>query len=181
MRKLVLLVCLGAAAALLVGAARGAEPVGTLSLERGKGHFLLEVRGAVVLGRITNGSITVVDRSPNDSYVATVTGRRVLVQRRVAPNRVFVRGHGLRFRMLGGSFRIVIHGSGVALSVVGRGVVTLDGEPRTGLDDVGVYSLDGTDCSIESQVCLPIPTEPTRVKLEPAPEPESSRSGPGSR
>ena len=177
MRKLVLLVCLGAVAALLVGAARAAEPVGSLSVERGKGRFLLEVRGAVVLGRLANGSITVVDRTPNDLHVAAVSGRRVVVQRRLGPNRVFVRGQGLRFRTLGGSFRIFIHGTGVSMSIVGRGAVTLDGEPRTPGDDVGIYSVDGTDCGIESQVCLPIPTEPTRVKLEPVTDTEPPRSG----
>jgi hypothetical protein len=180
MRKLGLLVCLCVLATLLVGVARAADPgVGSLSVEGGKGRFLLEVRGAVVLGRLANGSVTVVDRSPSDAHVATVSGRRVVVQRRL-PNRVFVRGQGLRFRMLGGSFRIVLQGSGVSLSVVGRGVVTLDGEPRAPGDDVGIYSLDGTDCSIESQVCEPIPTEPTRVKLEPVIT-ETPRSGPGSR
>jgi hypothetical protein len=179
MRKLVLLVCLTTATAVSVGVARGAEPeVGTLSVEGGKGFFSLEVRGAV-LGRLTTGSITVTDRSPNDPYVATVTGRRVAVQRRLGPAKTFVRGQGLRFRMLGGSYRIVIRGSGVALSVVGRGSVVLDGEARVAGDDVGVYSLDGVDCSTEAQSCVAIPEDPTRLRLEPPVEAEVPRSGAG--
>ena len=177
MRRLILLACLVAVSAVVVGAARGAQPdVGTLSVEGGTGHFMLDVRGAV-LGRLTNGSITVTDRSPNDPYEATITGRRVVAQRRLGPARVFVRGQGLRFRMLGGSYRIVIHGSGVALSVVGRGVVLLDGEPRATGDDVGVYSLDGVDCSLEPVSCVPISDDPARLKLEVATEVEPTRSG----
>jgi hypothetical protein len=182
MRRLILLVCLGAVSAVLVGAARGAEPeVGRLSVERGKGNVMLDVRGAV-LGRLTNGSITVTDRSPNDPYVATVTGRRLAAQRRLGPANVLYRGQGLRFRMLGGSYRIVIHGSGIALSVVGRGVVSLDGEPRATGDDVGVYSLDSVDCGLEPQSCEPIPEDPLRLKLEnPVEEPEPARTGPGTK
>ena len=66
--------------------------------------------------------------------------------------------------MLGGGYRMVVRGSGIALSVVGRGVVTLDGDPRFTGDDAGVYSLDGVDCSVEPQSCVPLPTEPQRFR-----------------
>ena len=181
MRKLVLLVCLGAVATVLVGAARGAEPeAGTLSIERGKGVLTLEVRGSV-LGRLGNGSITVTDRTPNDPYLATITGRRVLVQRRLTPTKLFFRGNGLRFRMLGGSYKIVLRGSGISLSAVGRGAVSLDGEPRFPGDDIGLYSLDGVDCGVEPENCLAVPDEPTRLKFENSPEEESGQKGTGAR
>jgi hypothetical protein len=181
MRRLILLVCLGAVSAVLVAGAGGAEsPVGTLSVERGKAHLILEVRGAV-LGRLTNGSITVTDRTPNDPYAATIRGKRLASQRRLSPAKVFVRGQGLRFSMLGGSYRIVIRGSGIALSVVGRGVVSLDGEPRVTGDDVGVYSLDGVDCSVEPSTCAPIPEDPVRVRLDKPVEEEPTQSGTGTR
>ena len=182
MRKPVLFACVAVVSAAIVGAARGAEPeAGTLSVERGRGVFMLDVRGAVVLGRLASGSIVVTDRSPNDSYVATVTGRRLVVQRRLGPAKTLFRGVGLRFRMLGGSYRVVIRGAGLALSVVGRGFVSLDGEPRVAGEDVGVYSLDGVDCSIEPESCVPIPDAPVRLKLESPAEPEPSRQGPGTR
>ena len=181
MRKLVLFACLGAVATVLAGAARGAEPeAGTLSLERGKGVLMLDVRGSV-LGRLGNGSITVTDRTPNDPYLATVTGRRVLIQRRLTPTKVFVRGHGLRFRMLGGSYRIVIRGSGISLSAVGRGTVLLDGEPKFLGDDLGLYSLEGVDCGIEPQSCVAVPDELTRLKFGNSPEGESGQKAAGAR
>jgi hypothetical protein len=178
MRKLILLACVCAGAAVVATAAQGADPeTGTLSLERGKGFVVLDVRGNV-LGRFTNGSITVTDRTPNDAYVATVTGRRMVVQRRLGPHRLFVRGQGLRFRMLGGSYRIVIRGQGISLSAVGRGSVSIDGEPRFAGDDLGLYSTESdVDCGLEPQSCLPVPDEPVRVRLGGATDPQSGQKG----
>jgi hypothetical protein len=171
MRSLALIACVVAGLSALVGAAGAAEPeVGYLSVERGRGTVVLEVRGSV-LGRLVNGTITVLDRTPTDAYVGSVTGKRIVVQRRLGPYKFMVRGQGLRFRMVGGSYRIAIRGGGIALSVVGRGNVTLDGEPRFLLDDMGVYSLEeGIDCSVEPASCTPITDEPIKLKLEPVPD-----------
>jgi hypothetical protein len=43
--------------------------------------------------------------------------------------------------------------------------VTLDGDRVTILDDAGVYSLDGVDCSSEPQSCTPLPDDPERFTL----------------
>jgi hypothetical protein len=171
MRSLVLIACIAASLLALVGVAGAAEPeVGYLSVERGRGTVVLEVKGSV-LGRLGNGTITVLDRTPTDAYVGSVTGRRIVVQRRLGPYKFMVRGQGLRFRMVGGSYRIAIRGGGIALSAVGRGNVTLDGEPRWLLDDMGVYSQEeGIDCSVEPASCTPIGDEALRLKLEPPPE-----------
>jgi hypothetical protein len=75
----------------------------------------------------------------------------------------------------------MIRGSGIALSVVGRGVVVLDGAPRPTDTAAGVYSLDGVDCSVEPQSCVPIQDDPVRLVLEEAAEAEPTRSGPGTR
>jgi hypothetical protein len=48
-------------------------------------------------------------------------------------------GIKVRFRLIGGSFRIRVIGSGVNLAVVGRGTVTLNGQ---GTDDDGTYSVN---------------------------------------
>ena len=77
------------------------------------------------------------------------------------------RGLGLRFRMLGGGYRMVARGQGITVSAVGRGAVMLDAEPRFLGDDAGVYSLDGSDCSVEPLSCTPLPSEPERFALEP--------------
>lgn len=168
MRSLVLVLC---AFAVLVGAASmaaAAEPnVGTLSVERGKGVVMVELRGSL-LGRLNTGSIRVTDLTPNDRYAALVVGRRV-TQERVGAKVVVYRGQGLRFRMLGGGYRVVIRGAGISVSAVGKGTVMLDAEPRFAGDDAGVYSLAGVDCSLEPTLCTPLPTVAERYILEPAP------------
>jgi hypothetical protein len=174
MRNLLILCCSLAA---LLGAASSvwaAEPTsGTLSVERGKGVVMVELRGSL-LGRLTVGSLRVTDQTPNDRYTPLVVGRKV-TQERLGPRTVVYRGQGLRFRMVGGAYRVVARGSGIALSAVGRGSVMLDGDPRFPGDDAGVFSLDGIDCSLEPTLCTPLPTEPERYLLEP---PETERPQP---
>ncbi|MGH3136953.1 MAG: hypothetical protein ACRDPV_10735 [Gaiellaceae bacterium] len=170
MRTLALISCASAAAlAALAGLAGAAEPnAGTLSVERGKGVVMLDLRGNV-LGRLTSGTLRVTDNTPGDRYAAYVVGRK-LTQQRTGPRTVLYRGQGLRFRMLGGAYRVVVRGTGIDVEAVGRGVVVLDGEPRAEGDDVGVYSLNGADCGVEPQLCAPLPSEPERFTLGPTEE-----------
>jgi hypothetical protein len=164
MRTLIVFACALAFAGGLVGAAGAVDPAnGTLSVERGKGVVVLELRGSV-LGRLGSGAVTVTDLTPRDRYTATVVGRK-LKQVHVGFRTTRYRGQGLRFRMVGGSWRIVVRGAGIALSAVGRGAVTLDGDRVSVLDDAGVYSLDGVDCSSEPESCMPLPDDPIRFTL----------------
>jgi hypothetical protein len=163
-----------AALAALAGLAGATEPTaGTLSVERGKGVVMLDLRGNV-LGRLTSGTLRVTDNTPGDRYAAYVVGRK-LTQQRTGTRTVLYRGQGLRFRMLGGGYRVVVRGIGIDVEAVGRGVVTLDGEPRIEGEDVGVYSLDGADCGVEPQLCAPLPTEPERFILGPTTDERSPR------
>lgn len=167
-RKLAIISCAFAAAlAALAGLAGAAEPnVGALSVERGKGVVMLDLRGSV-LGRLATGTLRVTDHTPGDRYGALVVGRK-LVQERLGPRTVLYRGQGMRFRMLGGGYRILARGIGIDVSAVGRGVVMLDGEPKVPGEDTGVYSLDGADCELEPELCAPLPTEPERFVLGPS-------------
>jgi hypothetical protein len=174
MRTLALSIGSVAVAAVLAAVAGAVEPTpGELSVQGGRGVVVLELRSSVVLGVLGAGAITVVDRTPRDRYIAVVTGRK-LTQQRIGPSRVLYRGQGLRFRMLGGGYRVVIRGVGIALSAVGRGVVSLDGERRFPEEDAGVYSVDGVDCSVEPQSCTPLPDEPIRLRLGSPPETSGS-------
>lgn len=139
--------------------------VGTLSVERGKGLVMVDLRGSL-LGRLGSGSLRVTDTTPLDRYAGRVEGRK-LTQERVGPRTVLYRGQGLRFRMLGGGYRVVVRGSGISVSAVGRGTVMLDAEPRFVGDDAGVYSLDGVDCGLDPSLCTPLPTPAERFPLEP--------------
>lgn len=170
MRILVLLCALATLVATASIAGAGEPNTGTLSVERGRGVVMVDLRGSL-LGRLAAGSLRVTDHTPNDRYVALVAGRRI-TQERVGPKTVLYRGIGLRFRMLGGGFRVVARGSGISLSAVGRGVVTLEAEPRFAGDDAGVYSLDGVDCSLEPELCTPLPVVAERFLVEPVERPQ---------
>jgi hypothetical protein len=174
MRKLVVILCSCAALVCVGSVASAAEPnTGTLSVERGKGVVMIELRGSL-LGRLGLGSLRVTDQTPNDRYAPLVVGRKV-TQERLGPRTVIYRGQGLRFRMVGGGYRVLARGSGISVSAVGRGTVMLDGDPRFVGDDAGVYSLDGVDCSLDPSLCTSLPTEPERFTLEP---PETERPQP---
>jgi hypothetical protein len=165
MRKLVVLVCSFAALAAAT-VAWAAEPTGgTLSVERGRGTVMIDLKGSIV-GRVSNGTLRVTDHTPLDRYTAVVFGRK-LTETRLGPRTVLYRGQGLRFRMVGGGYRMVARGSGITVSAVGRGTVVLEAEQRFVGDDIGVYSLDGTDCSVEPLACTPLPIEAERYVLEP--------------
>jgi hypothetical protein len=174
-RKLALLPCV-AIAAIAVGASVGAAaPTGTLSVEQGKGTVTIEIRGSV-LGRLDKGTVRITDLSPRDRFVPVVAGRRLTV-RRTAPRTLLYKGQALRFRMLGGSSRLVVKGNGMSVSAVGRGHVTLDGDRRFPEDVAGYYSLDGTDCALDVSLCTPLPDFPERHVIGPQPVSTGSRIG----
>lgn len=165
MRKniMLLLVCLLALPA--VGSAalmRGAGD-GTLSVEDGQGRVVIDARGGVI-GRFDRGNITILDRTPEDAFQARVWGATREVE--VGLDRERYYGQGVRFRLIGGSFRIVINGAGIDLSAVGTGVVSLEGSGRF----PGVYSLDGEDCGAPRSRCKDLPDEAQRFRLG-TPEP----------
>jgi hypothetical protein len=167
--RILALLCALATLVVTASVAGAAEPsAGTLSVERGKGVVMVDLRGSL-LGRLATGTLRVTDHTPSDRYVPMVAGRRI-TQQRIGAKTILYRGVGLRFRMVGGGFRVVARGSGISLSAVGRGTVVLEAEPRVIGDDVGVYSLDGVDCSLEPESCTVLPVVGERFVLEPADE-----------
>jgi hypothetical protein len=99
------------------------------------------------------------------------------LEERIGPRTTVYRGQGLRFRMVGGRYRIVIRGTGIAVSAIGRGLVQLDGEPRFAGEPTGLYSInDGTDCSLEPTLCTPLPEERESFELGAAEEPTVPRT-----
>jgi hypothetical protein len=180
--RLLLFLCSIATFATLAGPAWAAgtsttPTAGNLSVAGGRGVVTVELRG-VTLGVLASGTLRVTDLTPHDRYAPAVTGRK-LTQQRINARTVVFRGQGLRFKMIGGSYRFVARGSGIALSGVGWGSVTLTGQPRFFGDDVGVYSVDGVDCSDEADSCTPLPEIPLKLKLGTSATESSSRSSAG--
>src|SRR5829696_2955727 len=81
---------------------------GTLSVKDARGTITLNVRGGLI-GSFANGRVTISDPIERNETTTTWRGTRV------------------RFRIIGGAFRVVIKGRGINLSLVGKGNVTLKG------------------------------------------------------
>ena len=135
---------------------------------------MIDFRGSA-LGKLGTGTLRVTDQTPNDRYTALVVGRK-LTQERLGPRTVVYRGQGLRFRMLGGGYRMVARGSGI--SALGGRSRRRHARRRSALHRRRrrcVLEHAGVDCSAEPVSCTPLPTEPERFALEPPPgdsEPE---------
>jgi len=132
---------------------------GTLSVDSGSGKVTLEARGGVI-GRFDRGLVTITDLTPDDQFSPIVFGDEFPT--RVLENGgVVYRGTNVRFRLVGGRFKIFVSGSGIDLSAVGNGTVVLEGTGKS----PGTYSLDGDDCRSPKVKCKPLPDPPKRFKL----------------
>lgn len=146
---------------------------GTLSVEDGRGKVNLQARGGVI-GRLDRGTLTVYDTTPGDANVPVVTGAD-LPEVFLADTGVRYRGAGIRFRVIGGGFKLVIQGRGIDLSVVGKGSGYIEGE----LVEPGVYSLDGADCRKSRTSCELLPLPGVRFRLGGTERPERNAIRPG--
>ena len=162
MRKtvLILLGCLLAIPAAAVAKPDRNAGDGALSVADGRGQIVLQVRGGVI-GRLDSGCVSITDLTPEDLNFPQVWGDD---EPQVELPRGGVRycGQSVRFRLIGGKFRIVVSGRGIDLSAVGVGDGTIVADD---LRQPGVYSLDGDDCRSPRAVCKPLPSERTPFKL----------------
>ncbi len=156
MRRLTLGVILLALVVPSLVAAASKPPAGSLSIEGGKGFFVVRGNGGL-LGRVAKGTVEVVDLTPGDAWRPVVNGTTHVT-------RFSTKGSNLSFRILGGGYRVTIRGEGVSVSSRGSGVVTLLGVPGLFSSDTGVYSTDlEADCQDTPDQCDAIPTTLTRV------------------
>jgi hypothetical protein len=118
-------------------AARSSGPNdGTLSLKDARGVFTISARGAVI-GSFARGSVTISDPVEGDGSGPIVTGDEWSRERNETTTTWG--GTRVRFRIIGGAFRVVVRGRGINLSLVGKGNVTLNG---AGTEVDGTYSIN---------------------------------------
>jgi len=138
---------------------------GTLAVRDGRGKVTLVVKGSIV-GRFANGSVTISELEDDGSDPVVRGYERVKWGRANAPT---YSGKSVRFRLIGGRYRVQFAGKGLHLSAVGRGRVLLhgNGSVEEGVFYDGFYSLNGAE---EDS----LPDEPTWLQLsaEPPPPPE---------
>jgi len=115
---------------------------GTLSLKDARGVFTIQGRGGVI-GSFMQGRVTISDPIDGDGTGPIVTGDDFPPIERDEDTTTW-RGNRVRFRIIGGTFRITVKGRGINLSFVGKGNVTIKG---AGTDDDGTYATNGSEYS----------------------------------
>jgi opacity protein-like surface antigen len=128
---------------------------GTLSVQNGRGTITISARGGVI-GSFARGSVRISDPIDGDGTGPIVTGDEWSNERDATTTTWG--GTKVRFRIIGGSFRIVVRGRGINLSLVGTGKVTLDG---AGTGDDGSYSVNGGEYLPMPGFSLPFPLSST--------------------
>lgn len=142
MRRLLTFAVLVALALPATSAARERGPNdGTLSVRDARGTITISGRGGVI-GSFTKGSVTINDPVDGDGTGPIVTGDDWSKERDATTTTWG--GTRVRFRMIGGTFRIRVQGRGINLSLVGKATVTLKG---AGTDADGTYSVNGSEYS----------------------------------
>ena len=138
MRRLLTFAMLAALALPAASAARsqGAND-GTLSVRDARGTITISGRGGVI-GSFARGSVMINDPVDGDGTGPVVTGDDWSKDRDATTTTWG--GTKVRFRIIGGAFRIVLKGRGINFSLVGTGRVTLFG---AGTGDDGSYSVNG--------------------------------------
>jgi hypothetical protein len=130
---------------------------GNLSVKNGVGKVTLSPFNGSALGKVGKGAIVITDPVFGDggSYDLWGCDR----QKDLSEHVTWCAGTNLRFRVIDGRYKLTIVGTGINLSAVGRGQVTLDGrgEDPT-VDSDGFYALnDGPYRSLpDSEKTLPL-------------------------
>jgi hypothetical protein len=127
---------------------------GTLSVKAGVGKVYLNFNGSAV-GRVRDGSIRVNDPVVDDGVGFEFHGCEVVINKSdstaTTSDKIKIcKGDDIRFRVIGGNYKIAIAGVGINLSAVGHGTASLDGagnDPSVSGPD-GTYSLN--DASYKS-------------------------------
>jgi hypothetical protein len=139
---------------------------GTLAVRDARGKITLVVRGSLI-GRFGNGTLKIEDLADNEGSDPVVRGYEKV--KWGAGNAPTYSGKNIRFRLIGGRYRVTFSAKAVYFSLVGKGRVLLDGNGSVadGIFYDGFYSLNGAG---EQS----LPDEPTWLQLAPPPPPPQS-------
>jgi hypothetical protein len=138
MRRLLIL-CALVALALPVGiqTARAAGAAdGTLAVKNATGLVMVNANG-VIIGHADKASrITITDTDHTDGRVIVLGAESKVA---ITPTKTVYKGDDIRFKLLGGDNILFIRGSGISLSAVGEGKVSLN---AADILNAGKFSID---------------------------------------
>jgi hypothetical protein len=134
MRRLLTLCALvGLAIPAAVQAATAAD--GTLAVKNATGLVMVGANG-VIIGHADKARITITDADRTDGRVIVLGSDRKVS---LGPTKTVYYGDDMRFKLLGGDNILFIRGSGISLSAVGEGKVSLNGADVL---NAGKFSID---------------------------------------
>ena len=128
------LVALALPAGIQAATAAGAAD-GTLAVKDATGLVMVNANG-VIIGHADKARITITDADHTDGRVIILGAEAKTI---LTPTKTVYSGKDLRFKLLGGENILFIRGSGISLSAVGEGKVSLDGG---NVANDGKYSID---------------------------------------
>ena len=135
-----ILLALFASAALAVPAlawsASSAADDGTLSVKNGDGVIFVVARGTII-GACDKCRVSIVDPSPDDGGPPVISGYEG--HKDVSDTHDIYSGTDVRFRIVGGIFKIRISGYGVDLGVVAKGWTRIQAYDS----NTGTFSVNG--------------------------------------
>ena len=102
----------------LAWATSGAADDGTLSVKNGDGVIFVSARGTII-GACDQCRVSIVDPSPDDGAPPVISGEERHID--VSDTHDIYSGSDVRFRIVGGIFRIKVSGYGIDLGVVAKG------------------------------------------------------------
>jgi hypothetical protein len=97
---------------------------GSLVVDNARGFVTVRARGGII-GRFDSGRLVVDDPVEGDGSGPIVYGADRI--RELGPKTTLYIGEDIRFRLIGGSYRVSVNAYGMDISAVGRGTAMLDG------------------------------------------------------
>jgi hypothetical protein len=162
---IILLACLSLALPAGALALRSGPGDGTLVVDNANGSVTVRARGGII-GHLDSGRLIVDDPIEADGKAPFVYGADRVSE--LGPRTTLYIGEDIRFRMIGGAYRVQVEALGIDISAVGRGTALLDG---SGFGDrqIGRYSVNGSPFQ-------KMPAAPTRVVIgQPQPAQRESK------
>jgi hypothetical protein len=120
----------------LAWATSNAADDGTLSVRNGDGVIFVVARGTII-GACDKCRVSIVDPSPDDGAPPVISGQERHVD--VSDTHDIYSGSDVRFRIVGGIFKIKVSGTGIDLGVVAKGWVRLQASDT----NTGTFSVNG--------------------------------------
>jgi hypothetical protein len=128
-------------AAALAGARASGD--GTLVVRDANARVEIKNGRGTIFGHLDKGWLKVTDYNQDDSRDPEVNGAKTSYPANASGSTWIYKGADIRFRFFGGRYSITVYGTGIDISAVGKGIVTLKGDPTVIDGGYGTYAVDG--------------------------------------